>query len=245
MDQLLTPMQDLDHRKWTQTDLMLAGHGQTFGAELPYYRVKLYFLADHPCNELPPGEQASHFSKFRDYLFSKATQSKDQPATIALKEIDIATLPLTFGGIIETNDFTDSSEKEIIRLDIGKFVTAGLLAGQASPPPVTSASKPVQAETEKAHEEQRYQWLNCVYDDTFYAGVVYEMELQWMVCSGGLVADFIASLTRRAKLAGFLLNLVPTLEHYEYPLRYLLHTFYTCLHPSPPFYAPYTLFAPY
>lgn len=82
--------------------------------------------------------------------------------------------------------------------------------------PATSATRdpPVQKRTVRIELDRaktdRYEWMHLVYDTVFDAERVYELQLQWLVSTGSLVADWITQLTRRAKSNNLLCHQVPS-----------------------------------
>ncbi len=74
-------------------------------------------------------------------------------------------------------------------------------------PPVQKRT--VRIELDRAKTD-RYEWMHLVYDTVFDAERVYELQLQWLVSTGSLVADWITQLTRRAKSNNLLCHQVPS-----------------------------------
>jgi hypothetical protein len=85
-----------------------------------------------------------------------------------------------------------------------------------TPQPAASSSQPhrvrqrtVRLEMERSRTD-RVEWANLKYDSVFNPEIVYEMELQWIVGTGGVIQEFVNALARRAKLSGLTLQLIPT-----------------------------------
>jgi hypothetical protein len=85
--------------------------------------------------------------------------------------------------------------------------TVPATAAATRDPPVQKRT--VRIELDRAKTD-RYEWMHLVYDTVFDAERVYELQLQWLVSTGSLVADWITQLTRRAKSNNLLCHQVPS-----------------------------------
>jgi hypothetical protein len=72
-----------------------------------------------------------------------------------------------------------------------------------------NTTRTVRLEMDKTKTD-RYEWVNLVYNTIFEPLMCYEMQLQWMVCTGGVVADFVMALMRKARQCNFTLVQIPT-----------------------------------
>src|SRR5690606_31783339 len=61
----------------------------------------------------------------------------------------------------------------------------------------------------EAKTEDRYEWVHFKYCTSYYPLESYHFQIYWLVCSASVIADFVQSLSRRAKQWGFLLIQTP------------------------------------
>ena len=86
---------------------------------------------------------------------------------------------------------------------------SGTVPSQVVPRDPVVQKRTVRIELDRAKTD-RYEWMHLVYDTVFDAERVYELQVQWLVSTGGLVADWITQLTRRAKSNNLLCHQVPS-----------------------------------
>lgn len=113
----------------------------------------------------------------------------------------------------DANHIYSLSEAAPGYMGLNKSATAPVVT--STPPPSTQQQQRVRQRTVRLEMDRsrtdRVEWVNLKYDTVFNPEVVYEMELQWLVGTGGVVLDFVNSLVRRAKTSGLALQLIPTL----------------------------------